>query len=404
MTTKLLRLTFCIGIFFACPSLLLAQEQLAGLYKLATSESPPTVYDRIQEQGEPQSFYFEGARYRGKATRIFAYYDIPLGTGPFPAIVLVHGGGGSAYKEWVKKWNDAGFAAISIAVEGQTATGTGKRPPEKWVKHRWGGPRRPGIYNDAEQPLTDQWMYHATSAVISAHNLLRSFKAIKKHQIGVTGISWGGVITSTVIGFDQRFAFAIPIYGCGYLNGMDNHYKKALKDNANYRDVWEPALRIARYEGPTFWLTGLKENNFALDAQAKTYQLLKGEHRHSIQPKLRHSHKAGWTPRESYVFAQSVINGQALPSFHNQNISRNKAHVEVIDTNEIASASLIYTFDLGFTGKRTWHQGAVKMTESEEKMTLSASLPVKATAWFFNIEEDGLIYSSAFSERASGNR
>ena len=32
----------------------------------------------------------------------------------------MHGGGGTAFKEWVERWNNHGFAAISIAVEGQT--------------------------------------------------------------------------------------------------------------------------------------------------------------------------------------------------------------------------------------------------------------------------------------------
>ena len=42
------------------------------------------------------------------------------------------------------------------------------------------------------------------------------------------GISWGGVITSTVIGIDDRFAFAIPTYGCGDLAEVPNQYGKSL--------------------------------------------------------------------------------------------------------------------------------------------------------------------------------
>jgi cephalosporin-C deacetylase-like acetyl esterase len=44
----------------------------------------------------------------------------PSAKGKVPGMVLVHGGGGTAFKEWVQKWNAQGFAAISIAVEGQT--------------------------------------------------------------------------------------------------------------------------------------------------------------------------------------------------------------------------------------------------------------------------------------------
>ncbi|MFT4966848.1 MAG: hypothetical protein ACI89P_001693, partial [Colwellia sp.] len=54
-------------------------------------------------------------------------------------MVLVHGVGGSVYKAWIQQWNDAGFAAISIAVEGQTGTQINKRPLKKWLKDEWSG-------------------------------------------------------------------------------------------------------------------------------------------------------------------------------------------------------------------------------------------------------------------------
>lgn len=375
-----------------------AQDGVERLSNLAFDGKAPIIYDSLDNKEGPTSLYFGGMPYKGKPTRIFAYYDTPQGKGPFPAIVLVQGGGGSAYKTWVKKWNDAGFAAISIAVEGQTGTLTGKRPPNKWVKHEWGGPRRPGIYNDADNPLTDQWMYHATSATILAHNLLRSFKEIKKDQIGVSGISWGGVITSTVIGFDQRFAFAIPIYGSGYLDTMDNHYGKALIDNATYREIWEPALRISKFKGPTFWLTGLKENNFSLDVQAKTYRAVGGIHQQSIQSNLKHSHPAGWTPKEPYAFAQAVISGQGLPVFHNQKILAGRVTIDVKFAKDISAATLYYTLDKGHTHKREWHQQVATVKGSGEEVSLNAKLPTDATAWLFNINDGGLIFSSDFSE------
>ena len=43
---------------------------------------------------------------------------------PVPGVVLVHGGGGTAFSEWVTEWTNRGYAAISIAVEGQTDSTT----------------------------------------------------------------------------------------------------------------------------------------------------------------------------------------------------------------------------------------------------------------------------------------
>lgn len=371
---------------------------IGTLDELALSSKPPEVFERKVLENGLQSMYFEGANYQGKATRIFAYYNTPKGKGPFPAIVLVHGGGGSAFQEWVEKWNRAGFAAISIATEGQTGTLTGVSQP-KWVKHEWGGPRRPGIYNDADKPLNDQWMNQVSVAAIQAHNLLRSFPEIEKDQIGLSGISWGGVITSTVIGFDQRFAFAIPIYGCGFLDGMDSKYGKALKHNDSYKEVWEPALRIEKFTAPTLWLTGLKENNFSLDVQAQTYRLLNGQDYQSIQPSLKHSHKAGWAPQEPYLFAQSVINQQQWPTFSHYQLSVDKASIQVSNAESVSQATLFYTNDSGHTHTRKWHEIPIEVQRSRKNILLNVTIPTTATAWLFNIKNNNLINSSEFYER-----
>lgn len=375
-----------------------AQSPLDDITALTYSDKTPTIYKQQTLFDGFQSLYFDGAFYQGKQTRVFAYYKKPQGEGPFPAMVLVHGGGGSAYKKWINQWNDAGFAAISIAVEGQTGTLTGSKKP-KWQKHDNAGPSRAAIYNDAHKPINEQWMYHAVSATIKAHNLLRSFTDINSDQIGLSGISWGGVITSTVMGFDQRFAFAIPIYGSGFLSTMDNQYGKALKSNDTYRTVWEPSLRIAKFDKPTFWLTGLKERHFSLDAQANTYKLLNAEHVHSIQPELKHGHPSGWAPKEPYVFAQSVVNKTPLVDFYQQKVIKGSVSIRVKTLTGASAASLYYTNDNGHTSQRKWQKSSVIIDTEETSILLTSSLPLTAKAWFFNIENNGLIYSSAFSER-----
>ena len=65
--------------------------------------------------------FFDALPWKGKPTRVFAWLGLPeKRAGKVPGIVLVHGGGGTAFKEWARRWNEHGFAALSIAVEGQT--------------------------------------------------------------------------------------------------------------------------------------------------------------------------------------------------------------------------------------------------------------------------------------------
>ena len=66
-----------------------------------------------------QSLYYEGEPFNGKPTRVFAYYARPAeGDGPFPAMVLVHGGGGKAFSAWAEHWAKRGYCAIAMDLSG----------------------------------------------------------------------------------------------------------------------------------------------------------------------------------------------------------------------------------------------------------------------------------------------
>lgn len=224
------------------------QEDVRALGEL-TKAPAMQMADGVQSSENLKAIYFDALDWKGKPTKVFGWLGLPENRdGKVPGVVLVHGGGGTAFKEWVKKWNDQGFAAISIAVEGQTdqrnTAVKDQDNPKGWKKHDWAGPRRSGIYGDSGEPLKDQWMYHAVADTILANSLLRSLPDVDAKKVGLMGISWGGVITSTVMGIDDRFAFAIPTYGCGNLATAENQYGRALGKNEVYKPI--PGSRINR--------------------------------------------------------------------------------------------------------------------------------------------------------------
>src|SRR6186713_911179 len=75
-------------------------------------KTPPETFE-APHQDEPgvKSLWFAGPPYKGKPTRIFAYYGEPSGRAgnKVPAMVLIHGGGGTAFAEWVRMWNARGY-------------------------------------------------------------------------------------------------------------------------------------------------------------------------------------------------------------------------------------------------------------------------------------------------------
>ena len=188
-------------------------------------EVPKTYPANSCEKTGVKAIFYEGLDYKDKPTRVFAYYGIPkVEKGKkVPAIVCVHGGGGTAFDEWVRKWNEHGYAAISMDLEGHLPKGKNSNRPS----HEFSGPGRAGIFADIAEPVEDQWMYHAVADVMLANSLIRSFPEVDDERVGFTGISWGGIISSIVMGVDERFKLAIPVYGCGYLFEADNNYQSA---------------------------------------------------------------------------------------------------------------------------------------------------------------------------------
>ena len=184
-------------------------EKSGVQFDLASLSSPPEVFpaDNMQVEGV-KSFYYAGPMYKGKPTRIFAYYGVPAQTAgasssdhKLPAMVLIHGGGGTAFDRWVKLWNSRGYAAIAMDLCGCVPVGT----YGSWQRHEFGGP--PGwdaSFVQLDDPIQDQWTYHAVSAAALGHSLIRSYPEVDADRIGVTGISWGGYLTHGILSESLR--------------------------------------------------------------------------------------------------------------------------------------------------------------------------------------------------------
>lgn len=366
----------------AKPDVMQLRKQVRELEKLANAPNVHSAEGSAAESGEQnvRPIFFEGLPWEGKPTRVFAWLGIPDAESredgaKVPGVVLVHGGGGTAFIEWVKKWNEKGFAAISIAVEGQTDVrdSAGK----SWQRHEWAGPARNGTYGDSDQPLTDQWMYHAVADTILANSLLRSLPQVDANRVGVMGISWGGVITSTVIGIDNRFAFAIPTYGCGGLAKAQNQYGRALGQNTLYRDVWDPLVRMNDVTMPVLWLSWTGDQHFPLDLQSRCYNSAPGPHMVAFLPNMRHGHAPGRNPPDSYEFARSVVETGA-PWCRQLGVKREdagRARVSFDSSKPIDKVTLVTTTDTGFTGLRTWNETEVGFKQNQSRVIVDVSLP-----------------------------
>jgi dienelactone hydrolase/Ca2+-binding EF-hand superfamily protein len=386
------------------------RQQVLALGKL-TSAPPMMEAEGFASDENVKAIYFDALPYQGKPTNVFAWLGLPeKREGKVPGIVLVHGGGGTAFKEWVTRWNERGFAAISIAVEGQTDQ---KDPsaksgiiPTGWKQHAWSGPWRVGIYQDSDKPLKDQWMYHAVADTILANSLLRSLPQVDENKVGLMGVSWGGVITSTVVGIDNRFAFAIPTYGCGNLSKAENQYGRALGNNETYKNVWDPMQRSARAKMPILWFSWPGDLHFPLNCQAASYRAAKGPRMVTLVPGMRHGHGPAWTRPESYAFAKAVAQtGDPWCQQTEAVVTDGKCRVLFTSTSQrpFDKAILVSTTDSGATGQRTWVESAATLKQDGNQWIATASLPSGTTAWIMNLQNGELIVSSEFQETRGAN-
>ena len=345
------------------------------------------------------AIHYEALDWQGQPTKVFAWLGMPDEyEGTVPAVVLVHGGGGTAFKNWVQEWTSRGYAAISIAVEGQVdRKNTNGKQGQHWERHEWAGPARSGIYHDSAKSLEDQWMYHAVADTILANSLIRSIDGVDASRVGIMGISWGGVITSTVIGIDDRFAFAIPTYGCGGLATAENQYGISLGQNETYKQVWDPMLRLARAKMPSLWFSWPEDKHFPMDRFAASYGKIAGERMVSLVPNMGHGHGPAWARSESYAFADSIVNGQGPWCVQLQaSLQADTCKVTFQSTKALDRAVLVSTTDRGVSGERTWVETPATVVRNGVAWTTTAPLPTGSTAWFINVKSGDLVASSDY--------
>src|SRR5690242_11850082 len=108
---------FAVALFGACSSIPKRASRI-GPWNMAELKQTPAA-DWGSRTGLVQEVYYQGEPYHGKPTRVFAYLGRPAtGTGPFPAMVLVHGGGGKAFRDWAEHWAKRGYVALAMDTAG----------------------------------------------------------------------------------------------------------------------------------------------------------------------------------------------------------------------------------------------------------------------------------------------
>lgn len=352
------------AIVLASPSARLVAAEPAPLpdftpWDVKALERAPAV-EWLDRSGPVHSLVYEAEPYKGRPTKVFAFYASPatLGesekeTARVPAMVLVHGGGGHAFRKWALTYAKRGYAAIAMDLSGRMGETPMPLPD--------GGPPQDDDtkFRRSDLPDRDQWTYHAVADVLRAHSLIRSFPEVDPGRTGLMGISWGGYLTCIVAGLDHRFKAALPMYGCGYLHHNSAWKAKHLDQMepewaAKWNRLWDPSSYVGSATMPMFFVNGTNDFAYPLDSYAKTYNLVRSSKNIRIELKMRHGH---WFDQKECLmfFDHQLKAGPALPRIIAVDVRGDRVIAQVESTSPLASAELLYT-----TGRnednptRTW--------------------------------------------------
>lgn len=378
-------------------------ERIGPWNRTQLFESPE--YEWAETIDGVRSLFYEGGPYRGAPTRVFAYYATPGSLAGdasvdvnLPAVVLVHGGGGTAFREWCELWARRGYAAIAMDLAGhRPVEGLNPHARENRTRLPDGGPDQTDDekFGSVDLAESEQWPYHAVANVMRAHSLIRSFQEVDSDRTAVTGISWGGYLTCIVAGVDDRFRAAVPVYGCGYLHEHSAWLSRFTGMTDDQRDrwvqLWDPSQYLPRVSTPILFVNGTNDFAYPLDSYMKSYDAVPGTKQLCVTVNMPHSHPAGWAPEEIAAFIDHhLLNKPGLAVAGDPERDGDAARVSC--EGEIRSAALHYTTGSEAVNQRSW-ETLEAVVEGDE--VRCPAPPAGATAWFVTLTNShGMITST----------
>ena len=285
----------------------------------------------------------------------FCYYGVPKGARPpsgWPGVVLVHGGGGTAYPQYAKMWRDCGFAVIA---------------PD-WYNRR----PAPGLTNEAPTqvnvPRVDlpggKRQDHVANVanLILAHSLLRSFPEVDAARTCYVGLSWGSWYGTCVAAVDDRFKGCVEIY-CG-------DYDRS-KDGAYYSLVNGRFLPMAKV--PMWWTVSTNDRNVKPETSNAGFAACADFAGVALVNDLPHSHIGFEFDSVQRMARHFTGSAKSLPRFGVPRVRDGVVSADIVDDgNGVTEVLLCYTTsDEMPTWKRKWS----KIAATRSGSTVSAVLP-----------------------------
>lgn len=324
-------LIFMVGIMFAdtfreSPEQYWNFSELSSVPSYRESPYPDSKYPGLQD------YLVSGVSVNDIPSEFFVYFTLPstpMPAGGYPGVLLIHGGGGTAYPYYVELWRDHGYAVMALDWYNQRPIATPEKNSETQVAR-------------AELPGGKRQLHTVNVAnMIIAHSLLRSFEKVNADKTIFVGLSWGSWYGAMLAAVDTRFVGGIEIY-CGdvvrssknFINGRFHH-----------------AIKV-----PLYWIANTNDQNATpASLQAAFDECARLENK-SMVINLSHSH-VGFTFPACFRMAEYFLkDGPGLPKLGQLKANDKEISADILSQGKgIIEAILCYTDDPGeISHKRVW--------------------------------------------------
>ena len=321
-----------------------------GLQSLLITGFGPAKDDKTVKLPSPNPL---SKKVRAEFFALMGFPSTPAPEGGYPAVVLIHGGGGTAYPQYAKYWISKGYAVIAVDWYNQRSI-VNPNPTETNVKRipLDGGKRQDHVSNVAN--------------IILAHTVLRSQKNVNPEKTAFVGLSWGSWYGAMAAAIDNRFKGGVEIY-CGdvkdteeFINGRFHH-----------------AVKI-----PLYWVVSTNDQNMTVSSITKAFKKCPTTYNRSVVINLPHSH-IGFYFDSCQRMVSHFVNGTAnLPKLSDIKVKDGIASAEILDKGKgIQKAVLCYTDSKEKYHKRKWQQLAAEIKGN----TVSAEIPDGAHSYYLSV-------------------
>ena len=242
-------------------------------------------------------------------------------TGPLPGVLICHGGGQQAQEEKAACWARLGFVAIAPEFPGYMST-----ERVRSLSRVKGTPMASQMFSVSPNACAST-LFDSVMSGLLAFNLLASQPDVDRKQICITGISWGGYMTTYLSGLlGDRVRAGFSLYGSGFYLA-DSAFTKDLKSlKPERRQEWirnyDAGTRLTNARATLFLCPAAKDHFFRPPSVLATYDAITSPKFLCFGPRQSHwidlpGGTTTWdgptyTEMEP-VFFRSVFEGKTLP-------------------------------------------------------------------------------------------